>query len=564
MTRLPEKTASTVARTVAARWSAGRNVRARRASPTRSATRAPARARRWSRSFFARALLGGGERVVARGAVLARPRRHDADEAEVRERLGDVALLVLGHGARLAARPRVGQEAHAREDEAPRRRVRAAVAAAGDGHVADLLDDDADAAPDGRVAQRLAALGGPRLAGAAALVVARPRRAARRERDAALDAGRVAHHERVARRDLDDVPLEVVGAAAAQARLLVRAPEPPLVAARLGLGGAERRRERGVAQHRQRALVELGQALAQQRDAHALPRRRVRDVAHGRAAGRAVGRRREAHDDLAVQQPRLDEVLGLERERLRRRRRRRAAPARRRPPARRARGRSGRPRGARRRPPCRRAARPRGRRTRGIAGTTRRARARRARAATSPPARPRRSPSTGRAASRRRPRACAPSPAARASASAARSASSSPPPPLAGACARHHPARASRSASDSGSPAPVLSHAAPNDRPAASPSTRKLTALPSASLRRKSRAAQAKGSSTAFEPLASRGAATPLSVSWSSGGGPAAARPTSSSVSPDVTPLTVAKPEVMVFLLVGLVAEQSSSELPPL
>ena len=145
-------------------------------------------------------------------------------------------------------------------------------------------------------------------------------------------------------------------------------------------------------------------------------------------------------------------------------------------------------------------------------------------------------------------RACAPSPAARASASAARSASSSPPPPpLAGACARHHPARASRSASDSGSPAPVLSHAAPNDRPAASPSTRKLTALPSASLRRKSRAAQAKGSSTAFEPLASRGAATPLSVSWSSGGGPAAARPTSSSVSPDVTPLTVAKPEVMVF-----------------
>ena len=154
--------------------------------------------------------------------------------------------------------------------------------------------------------------------------MARPRRAARRERDAALDAGRVAHHERVARRDLDDVPLEVVGAAAAQARLLVRAPEPPLVAARLGLGGAERRRERGVAQRRQRALVELGQALAQQRDAHALPRRRVRDVAHGRAAGRAVGRRREAHDDLAVQQPRLDEVLGLERERLRRRRRRRA------------------------------------------------------------------------------------------------------------------------------------------------------------------------------------------------------------------------------------------------
>ena len=54
--------------------------------------------------------------------------------------------------------------------------------------------------------------------------------------------------------------------------------------------------------------------------------------------------------------------------------------------------------------------------------------------------------------------------------SAARSASSSPPPPLAGACARHHPARVSRSASDSGSPAPVLSHAAPNDRPAASPS----------------------------------------------------------------------------------------------
>ena len=154
--------------------------------------------------------------------------------------------------------------------------------------------------------------------------MARPRRAARRERDAALDAGRVAHHERVARRDLDDVPLEVVGAAAAQARLLVRAPEPPLVAARLGLGGAARRRERGVAQRRQRALVELGQALAQQRDAHALPRRRVSDVAHGRAAGRAVGRRREAHDDLAVQQPRLDEVLGLERERLRRRRRRRA------------------------------------------------------------------------------------------------------------------------------------------------------------------------------------------------------------------------------------------------
>ena len=108
---------------------------------------------------------------------------------------------------------------------------------------------------------------GQRLAGAAALVVARPRRAARRERDAALDAGRVAHHERVARRDLDDVPLEVVGAVAAQARLLVRAPEPPLVAARLGLGGAERRRERGVAQRRQRALVELGQALAQQRDA---------------------------------------------------------------------------------------------------------------------------------------------------------------------------------------------------------------------------------------------------------------------------------------------------------
>ena len=52
--------------------------------------------------------------------------------------------------------------------------------------------------------------------------------------------------------------------------------------------------------------------------------------------------------------------------------------------------------------------------------------------------------------------------------------------------------------------------------------------MPAPEMEARARAAQAKGSSTAFEPLASRGAATPLSVSWSSGGGPAAARTCSS------------------------------------